>query len=378
MRKFYKIYILSLLFVIISCNPKTLNELGEKQFKIPFGTLPGEIAPLENKFNNSSFDIKTYNGLVYIVEAKANKLMIFNSYGKLIQAYQNGIFKTNHDLKIKKVDFENIQAIYPSKDFIVVSDKLDNRKAKFDEKENIAYFTKIFILNKDLSVEVLGQEGQNGTPFPQVYDINIDDGNHIAIITIYSEGYIIYSYDNNLLPLYKIYINKHMLQIPEEETKKYNISIDKVFFEVSKKIIYVKTTYYENIGTNENINDLGVRIKNQYLHKISLNNNKEFEIKDKIILPKNLLDDQQESFINIIGIQKDKIIASTNIKNLLNTLIWSLDNKGQIKEQMVLIEPPHLTFLAESLSRDGILSILYGEKSGASVYWWNLNTLLKL
>ena len=378
MRKFCKVYILNLLLVIISCNTKTLNELGEKQFKIPFGTLPGEIAPLEDRFNNSSFDIKTYNGLVYIVETKANKLMIFNSYGKLIQAYQNGIFKTNQDLKIKKVDFENIQAIYPSKDFIVVSDKLDSGKSKFDEKENIAYFTKIFILNKDLSIEVLGQEGKNGTPFPQVYDINIDDGNHIAIITIYSEGYIIYSYDNELLPLYKVYVNKHMLQIPEDETKKYNISIDKVFFEVSKKIIYVKTTYYENIGTNENINDLGVRIKNQYLYTVSLNKNKKFEIKSKVVLPKNLLDDQQESFINIIGIQKDKIIASTSIKNLLNTLIWSLDSKGQIKEQMILIEPPNLTFLAESLSRDGILSILYGEKSGVSVYWWNLNTLLKL
>ncbi|UGQ15853.1 MULTISPECIES: hypothetical protein [unclassified Borrelia] len=378
MRKFYKVYILNLLLVIISCNTKTLNELGEKQFKIPFGTLPGEIAPLEDRFNNSSFDVKTYNGLVYIVETKANKLMIFNSYGKLIQAYQNGIFKTNQDLKIKKVDFENIQAIYPSKDFIVVSDKLDSGKSKFDEKENIAYFTKIFILNKDLSIEVLGQEGKNGTPFPQVYDINIDDGNHIAIITIYSEGYIIYSYDNELLPLYKVYVNKHMLQIPEDETKKYNISIDKVFFEVSKKIIYVKTTYYENIGTNENINDLGVRIKNQYLYTVSLNKNKKFEIKSKVVLPKNLLDDQQESFINIIGIQKDKIIASTSIKNLLNTLIWSLDNEGQIKEQMILIEPPNLTFLAESLSRDGILSILYGEKSGVSVYWWNLNTLLKL
>ncbi|WKC57732.1 hypothetical protein [Borrelia sp. P9F1] len=378
MRKFYKIYILSLLSVIVSCNTKTLNELGEKQFEIPFGTLPGEIAPLENRFSNSSFDIKTYNGLVYIIEAKANKLMIFNSYGKLIQAYQNGIFKTNHDLKIKKVDFENIQAVYPSKDFIVVSDKLDSEKSKFDEKENIAYFTKIFILNKDLSIEVLGQEGKDGTLFPQVYDINIDDGNHIAIITIYGEGYIIYSYDNELLPLYKVYVNKHMLQIPEDETKKYNISIDKVFFEVSKKIIYVKTTYYENIGTNENISDLGVRIKNQHLYTISLDKNRKFEIKNRIILPKNLLDDQQESFINIIGIQKDKIIASTNIKNLLNTLMWSLDNKGQIKEQMILIEPPNLTFLAESLSRDGILSILYGEKSGVSVYWWNLNTLLKL
>ncbi|AHH03115.1 Hypothetical protein BHY_0164 [Borrelia nietonii YOR] len=111
---------------------------------------------------------------------------------------------------------------------------------------------------------------------------------------------------------------------------------------------------------------------------MSLNKNKEFEIKNKITLPQNLLDDQQESFINIIGIQKDKIIASTNMKNLSNTLIWKLDNKGKIKEQMVLIEPPNLKFLAESLSKDGILSILYGEKSGVSVYWWNLNNLLKL
>ncbi|AWG42546.1 hypothetical protein CR532_00775 [Candidatus Borreliella tachyglossi] len=378
MRKFYKIYILSFFFVIISCNTKTLNELGEEQFKIPFGTLPGEIAPLENKFTNSSFDIKTYNGLVYIVETKANKLMIFNSYGKLIQTYQNSIFKSNPDLKIKKVDFESIQAIYPSKDFIVVSDKIDNKKSKFDEKENIAYFTRIFILNKDLSVEVLGQDGQNGTPFPQIYDINIDDGNNIAIITIYNEGYIIYSYDNNLSPLYKIYVTKHILQIPEEESKKYNISIDKVFFEVNKKIIYVKTTHYENIGANEGINDLGVRIKNQYLYTMTLNKNKEFEIKNKITLPQNLLDDQQESFVNIIGIQKDNIIASTNMKNLSNTLIWKLDNQGNIKEQLILIEPPNLTFLAESLSKDGILSILYGEKSGVSVYWWNLNTLLKL
>ncbi|WP_421622929.1 hypothetical protein R5397_03635 [Borrelia sp. MN22-0132] len=377
MKKFYKIH-LNLFFMIISCNIKTLNEIGEQQFKIPFGTLPGEITPLVNKFTNSSFDIKTYNGLVYIVEAKANKLMIFNSYGKLIQTYQNGIFKTNSDLKIKKVDFENIKAIYPSKDFIVVSDKLNNKKSKFDEKENIAYSTRIFILNKDSSVEVLGQEGRNGTLFPQVYDINIDDKNNIAIITISNEGYIIYSYDKDLSPLYKIYVNTNILQIPEEEKKKYNISIDKVFFEVNKKIIYVKTTHYENIRTNENINDLGVRIKNQYFYTMSLNKNKEFEIKNKITLPQNLLDDQQESFINIIGIQKDKIIASTNMKNLSNTLIWKLDKKGKIKEQMVLIEPPNLKFLAESLSKDGILSILYGEKSGVSVYWWNLKTLLKL
>lgn len=361
MKKCYKIY-LSLFFVIISCNSKTLNELGEQQFKIPFGTLPEEITPLANKFTNSSFDIKTYNGLVYIVETKANKLMIFNSYGKLIQTYQNGIFKTNADLKIKKVDFENIQAIYPSKDFIVVSDKISNKKSKFDEKENIAYSTQIFILNKDSSIEVLGQEGRNGIPFPQVYDINIDDGNNMAIITIYHEGYIIYSYDKDLSPLYKIYVNTNILQIPEEERKKCNISIDKVFFEVNKKIIYVKTTHYENIKTNENINDLGVRIKNQYFYTIQLNKNKEFEIKNKITLPQNLLDDQQESFINIIGVQKDKIIASTNMKNLTNTLIWKLDNNGKIKEQMILIEPPNLKFLAESLSKDGILSILYGEK----------------
>ncbi|AHH10310.1 hypothetical protein bcCo53_000150 [Borrelia coriaceae] len=377
MKKFYKIH-LSLLVIIISCNIKTLNELGEEQFKIPFGTLPGEITPLANKFTNSSFDIKTYNGLVYIVEVKANKLMIFNSYGKLIQTYQNGIFQTNSNLKIKKVDFENIQTIYPSKDFIVVSDRLDDHKSKFDEKENIAYSTRIFILNKDSSVEILGQEGRNGTPFPQVYDINIDDGNNIAIITIYHEGYIIYSYDRALSPLYKIYVNTNILQIPEEERKKYNISIDKVFFEVNKKIIYVKTTYYENIRTNENINDLGVKIKNQYFYTISLNKHKEFEIKNKITLPQNLLNDQQESFINIIGILKDKIIASTNMKNLSNTLIWKLDSKGKIKEQMVLIEPTNLKFLAESLSKDGILSILYGAKSGVSVYWWNLNTLLKL
>ena len=36
-------------------------------------------------------------------------------------------------------------------------------------------YEKYLFLNKDLSVEVLGQEGQNGTPFSQVYDINIDD-----------------------------------------------------------------------------------------------------------------------------------------------------------------------------------------------------------
>ncbi|WP_024654102.1 LIC_12708 family protein [Borrelia persica] len=377
MKKLYKIH-LSILFMIISCNTKTLNELGKQQFKIPFGTLPGKITPLTNKFTNSAFDIKTYNGLVYIVEAKTNKLMIFTSYGKLIQTYQNSIFKTNDNLKIKKVDFENIQAIYPSKDFIIVSDKIDNKKSQFDEKENIAYSTQIFILNKDSSVAILGQEGHNGTPFPEVCDINIDDGNNIAIITIYNEGYIIYSYKQDLSPLYKIYINTNILQIPEEEKKKYNISIDKIFFEVNKKIIYAKTTHYENIRTNENINDLGVKIKNQYFYTMSLNKNKEFEIKNKITLPQNLLDDQQESFINIIGIQKEKIIASTNMKNLSNTLIWKLDNKGKIKEQMILIEPPNLKFLAESLSKDGILSILYGEKNGVSVYWWNLNTLLKL
>ncbi|BCR21595.1 hypothetical protein [Borrelia sp. HM] len=377
MKKFYTIYLKLFLF-IISCNIKTLNELGKQQFEIPFGTLPGEITPFENKFINSRFDIKTYNGLVYIVETKANKLMIFNSYGKLIQTYQNGIFKTNYDLKIKKIDFENIQAIYPSKDFIVVSDQIDHKKSKFNEKENITYSTKIFILSKDLSVAVLGQEGQNGTPFPQVYDINIDEGNNIAIITIYHEGYIIYSYDQTFSPLYKIYVNTNILKIPENEIKKYNISIDKVSFDVSKKIIYVKTTHYENIKTNENINDLGIRIKNQYFYTISLNKNKEFEIKNKITLPQNILEDQQESFINIIGIQKDKIIATTNMKNLSNTLIWKLDNKGKIKEQMILIEPPNLKFLAESLSKDGILSILYGAKSGVSVYWWNLNNLLKL
>ena len=377
MKKFYKIY-LKLFFFIISCNIETLNELGEQQFEIPFGTLPGEITPFKNKFINSRFDIKTYNGLVYIVETKANKLMIFNSYGKLIQTYQNGIFNTNHDLKIKKIEFENIQAIYPSKDFLVVSDQIDHKKSKFNEKENIAYSTKIFILSKDLSVAVLGQEGQNGTPFPQVYDVNIDEGNNIAIITIYNEGYIIYSYDQTLSPLYKIYVNTNILKIPEDEIKRYNISIDKVFFDVSKKIIYVKTTHYENIKTNENINDLGIRIKNQYFYTMSLNKNKEFEIKNKIILPQNLLEDQQESFINIIGIQKDKIIASTNMKNLSNTLIWKLNNKGKILEQMILIEPPNLKFLAESLSKDGILSILYGAKSGVSIYWWNLNNLLKL
>ncbi|ASQ28974.1 hypothetical protein CDQ96_00755 [Borrelia miyamotoi] len=377
MKKFYKIY-LKLFFIIISCNTKTLNELGEQQFKIPFGTLPGEITPLENKVTNSSFDIKTYNGLVYIVEKKANKLMIFNSYGKLIQTYQNGIFNTNADLKIKRIDFENIQAIYPSKDLIVVSDQIDYKKSKFNEKENIAYSERILILNKDSSIAILGQEGQNGTPFPQVYDINIDEGNNIAIITVYHEGYIIYSYNKDLSPLYKIYVNTNILQIPEDERKKYNISIDKAYFDVNKKIIYVKTTHYENIRTNENINDLGVRIKNQYFYTISLNKNKEFAIKNKITLPQNLLEDQQESFINIIGIQKDKIIASTNMKNLSNSLIWKLDNKGKIKEQMILIEPPNLKFLAESLSKDGILSILYEEKSGVSVYWWNLNNLLRL
>lgn len=132
MKKHYKALILSLLFAIISCNTKTLNELGEEQFKIPFGTLPGAIMPLNNKFTNSKFDIKTYNGLVYIAEIKTNKLMIFNSYGKLIQTYQNGIFKTNPDLKIKKIDFEGIQAIYPLKDFIIVADKLNNKKSKFN------------------------------------------------------------------------------------------------------------------------------------------------------------------------------------------------------------------------------------------------------
>lgn len=378
MKKHYKIFTLSLLFAIISCNTKTLNELGEEQFKIPFGTLPGAIMPLDNKFTNSKFDIKTYNGLVYIAEIKTNKLMIFNSYGKLIQTYQNGIFKTNPDLKIKKIDFEGIQSIYPLKDFIIVADKLDNKKAKFNQKENIAYFMRILILNKNSSVEILGQEGLNGTPFPQIYDVNVDENGNIAIISIYSEGYIIYSYDKEFSPLYKIYVNKNLLKTIDDQKKNYNISIDKVFFEVNKKTLYVKITYYENIDDNENINDLGIKIKDQYVYKMRLKKTKEFEVISKISLPKNLLDDKQESFINIIKIQKDKIIASTNMKNLSNNLIWKLDNKGLIKDQIALIEPPNLTFLSESLSKDGILSILYGGKTGVSVYWWNLNALLKL
>ncbi len=50
---------------------------------------------------------------------------------------------------------------------------------------------------------------------------------------------------------------------------------------------------------------------------MSFKKNKEFEVISKIALPKNLLDDKQESFINIIKIQKDKIIASTNMKNFI-------------------------------------------------------------
>ncbi len=236
---------------------------------------------------------------------------------------------------------------------------------------------RILILNKNSSVEILGQEGLNGTPFPQIYDVNVDENGNIAIISIYSEGYIIYSYNKEFSPLYKIYVNENLLKTIDNQKKKYNISIDKVFFEVNKKTLYVKITYYENIGDNENINDLGIKIKDQYIYKMSFKKNKEFEVISKIALPKNLLDDKQESFINIIKIQKDKIIASTNMKNLSNNLIWKLDNKGSIKDQIALIEPPNLIFLSESLSKDGILSILYGGKTGVSVYWWNLNTLLK-
>ena len=393
-------------FFFSSCEQSgyTANLEPEKMFSIKYGNFEDETK-LYSVRNGSDFSsgICMSDGLFYVSDSNAKKVMMFSSYGDLLAIYFNPetnpvpsfiqfseIQETDDGAPSKKATqratpfpFQKPEKIAVDKrKYLYVSDYVPEERYEVSSDGNQLLRQIVLRFSNDGTfIDYIGQQGSSGMPFPYIEHLYTTTSNELVVVCADTNGMTAFWYSENGLLLYKVPIDSRRLPVPEslasqeifaalsgivpdENSYKLYLLIDysRMEYDESSKvqfgISYVQSMLYPlNIQT-------GTYEKPQVIpsYEQTISNDLSRQIYP---VPYEFLGTTEAGWFFFV-------VAGTDGDSLL-----MVNPDGQkIITRRLSMNVSEIDYYTLSLSDEGIISALFTEEKEASVTWWRTDQIV--
>jgi hypothetical protein len=378
---------------LASCARGSAPELvAEPLFPLELGRLEDQVDLFQTASSPMSgrTRIAMRDGLFYIANGSARKIMVFSSYGDLLFLLYDPQANPKPTLASAPTEAGTVSTRgaveYPFQDLgeiAVSSEKVlyveDAAPAARVVKDPVAGTLGRIVLRFDrrgTPLAPLGQEGSNGTPFPFITALHVTDADQLVVVCRLAAAWQVFWFSREGVLLHQVEIDG--AHLPPIDESGFIASLVNIVPDLAAPVLYLLLYYYPNTaekastGVTARVHPLDLRTR-QYGKAIELPVNpgrKEkvgFTTQEIARPPYDLLGAGSNGHLYLLGYTDS---------NLYNLVILGLD--GRIRGRAyVVIEDSELTYRDTHLSASGIIYGLLCGQAKADVSWWRSDRLLK-
>ena len=358
-----------------------------------------ELGRLENQLDlfrttdapqNMPTRIAMRDGLFYVSNGSAHKIMVFSSYGDLLFLLYDPRSNPAPTLASAPVEPGTVSTRgaveYPFQDLgeiAVSSEKIiyveDAAPAARVVKDPLSGNLSRIVLRFDrrgTPLAPLGQEGPNGTPFPFITALHVTDDDQLVVVCRLATAWQLFWFSREGALLHQVEIDQ--AHLPPIEDSGLTASLVNIVPDMDAPVLYLLLYYYPRTPDKAG-SDVAAKVfpfdlrTRQYGAAIELPVNpgrKEkvgFTTQEIARPPYDLLGMGSNGHLYLLGYTDS---------NLYNLLILGLDGRVRGRAYMV-IEDSELTYRDTRLAPSGIIYGLLCGQARADVAWWRADRLLK-
>lgn len=375
----------------VSCGKEKTGNLERKQlFSIKYGNFEDQLDlfQLASPYVRPDSQLVMDDGIFYLSNSGAGKIMKLTSFGDLLALYYNPeknprptFIDADQADKIMTrravpypLNHPTYLAVTPNKHLFAV-DTVNEERIEYDQTENLALRDTVIHFNETGEfVDTVGQEGVGGTPFPPIEGLYADSNNGLIVVCRTETGIRVYWYDNTGGLLYKIPIAFSGLPSPYTNDVKVFSSLDKAVPDFTAKKLHIKVDYYrEDIDTDINVS-AGISYDKSCLYTFNIEDRQYERTVD--IAPYEDTEDTNsgtrpvKKVYGLLGVTENDwcLLTTPRSDGYILELIDLHSNK--IYTRTLTVSPDELVYNAFHLSSDGILSALLAGDKQADIVWW--------
>lgn len=343
------------------------------------------------------------DGLFYISNGNASKIMEFTGYGDILSLYYNP--DQNPEPFLLRQTTEEEQELtnrraypYPfqelgeigvtSDNMLLVEDKVSKVQEEYDQ--DIRAMLNRVVLRFDEEgryVDYLGQEGIGGTPFPYIHSIQVTARDQIVVISRSVEHWLVFWYTKNGSLLYRATISRNKLPVPENS--ELLPSLGTVTADVDEHLLYLKVDYYGSADAESEASGSENAKKTVAFQKSRIwwYNLEQEEFSGYVDIPKKIEEFQLSEFeesekvnklYSFIGNSQGNVFfLMTHNKNELFELVMLLRDGSVLNRSYIEIPEKKVEYRDFNLSHTGVLSALLVREYSADVVWWRTDKILE-
>lgn len=368
--------------VLTACPPRDKNILERVDlFFIKPGKLFNELDYFhkENQQLNGYSRIFMKEGLFYITDSGAGKVMEMTSYGDVLGIIYNPAQtppppetvtdqESESNRKVNNWVFRSIFSVGVTDDHILVGDTLPENRAVWNEEKQINQTHVILRFNRNGEyMDYLGQEGVGTVPFPFVNHLAVRPDGEVVVTTRSEEQWTLYWFGANGNLRYRIEMKPENLPAYGKDRQP---SLIRILPDPSKEILLLQVDYIP-IGP-----DAGEPGPESRFYKFSL---KDKTYDKGISLPDNVMVFNKKQYsvpYLYLGTIRNGFhyFLSPREPDLYTLLI--INDKSEVKaRRQIRIPDSDLVYNDLYLTPDGILTMIAFMNNGALVSWWRSDRL---
>jgi len=366
--------------------------VAEPLFALELGRLEDQVDLFRTAGStmNGRTRIAMRDGLFYVANGGARKIMVFSSYGDLLFLLYDP--KTNAKPTLASAPTEpgtvstRGAVEYPFQDLgeiAVSSEKVlyveDAAPAGRVVKDAVAGTLGRIVLRFDrrgTPLAPLGQEGPNGTPFPFITALHVTDNDQLVVVCRLAAAWQVFWFSREGVLLHQVEIDR--AHLPPIDESGFTAALVNIVPDMAESVLYLLIYYYPNAadkassGVTARVHPLDLRTR-QYGGALELPVNpgrKErvgFTTQEIARPPYDLLGAGSNRHLYLLGYSDS---------NLYNLVILGLDGRTRGRA-WVVIEDSELTYRDTHLASSGIIYGLLCGRAKADVAWWRSDRLLK-
>jgi hypothetical protein len=400
-RRFPFFCALGLLIALAACNDSdTISLSREDLFTLNLGKMENQFDyffnghPASDARNDIFFD----DGIFFIINGNAEKLMQFSPFGELTLLLYNPSYNPaplflkpaaaptgGHDIVSRRavsVLFSRIGACgVDSAKNIYIEDEVapvQGPEKDGSTPEGTPYRKVIKRFDRlGNYLDSIGRSGINGLPFPAIEDFYLTNHNHLVVVCPTAKGPVVYWLDDRSSLLYEVQFD--FSRLPGSRDSELIPTLGKILPDYEQRKLYVMISYYANI--KDESTRLVSRITHTESRLYTFDLEKEKYESDFISIPAEMGQGSDALFTqdklkaplpySLLGVSDENLFFLLKIKNRTTYELLVLEPSGRTRKRIrIFIDDTGMVSTSFHIARNGLLYALIAENTCARVVRW--------
>ncbi len=336
------------------------------------------------------------DGIIYIANGNADKVMQFTSFGDLLTLIYNpdqnprpvtldtaDERETLTNLRATAYSFHGIGDLLVAADrSILVEDRLPEERAVYDEESGLIRDRVVRRFGPEGSYrDYIGREGVGGSPFSFISDLFLSTDGSLTVVARGLRGSLVYRFDNGGNLVTTVDISFDRLPVPDQ--RNYIPSLQNVVAAPDRPVLYVMLYYYPRGGNTGPAPQFGVEHILTRVYELDLRTGRYERFVDvprnvRVLEDDNIFARQEVEYAyELIGTGPEGVLffLSPESENSAQLLLLAPDGRV-IRRRNLRFDSTGLIFKEFVVAPRGILTGMLVREDRVDVVWWRSDRLL--